>query len=252
MTSWFRSWHGAPTDNKWLVVARKADVAPGIVSAVAWALFDHASQASDRGSVADFDVETYATFSGFSEDNVTAVIAAMHAKGIIEPNNRLAAWDKRQPKREDDSTDRVRNWRERHAEDVTPCNAEKRTVTQGNNTDTDTDTDKKQNRKNGASAAAAPPVLDPLTTCLAYLDEPNANGPQAIGRLMELRYGGTHKPNYQRIGKMAKDVSGGYKTLAQLVWESGKPQGDPHDYLQGIIRKSKAHRVEAETAAEVY
>jgi len=27
---WFRSWHGAPNDPKWLVIARKAGVAPGM------------------------------------------------------------------------------------------------------------------------------------------------------------------------------------------------------------------------------
>ena len=25
---WFRSWHGAPTDNKWLVIAKRAMEAP--------------------------------------------------------------------------------------------------------------------------------------------------------------------------------------------------------------------------------
>ena len=73
---------------------------------------------------------------------------------MIGPDDRLTAWDKRQPKREDDSTDRVRNWRAEHAKPVTPQpeqlvthgNAMKRSVTHGNNTDTDTDTDTEQNR----------------------------------------------------------------------------------------------------------
>lgn len=142
MTSWFRSWHGAPTDNKWLVIAAKAKVKPGVVSAVAWALFDHASQADDRGNVADFDMETYAVFSGFGENEVQAVIAAMCDKGIIDSDGRLAAWDKRQPKREDDSAERVREYRKRKSvtpQDVTQCNAEKRNVTHGNNTEQNRD-----------------------------------------------------------------------------------------------------------------
>src|SRR5512139_3945521 len=101
---WFRSWHGAPTDNKWLVIGRRANVLPGIVSAIAWALFDHASQTQERGSIASFDVETYAAFSGFDENDVNAVLDAMRAKGIIGPDDQLSAWDKRQPKRDDDST----------------------------------------------------------------------------------------------------------------------------------------------------
>ena len=59
---WWRSWHGAPTDPKWLVVAEQAHVNPGMVAAVAWALLDHASQQADRGNVSEFDVETISTF----------------------------------------------------------------------------------------------------------------------------------------------------------------------------------------------
>lgn len=52
---WFRSWHGAPTDNKWLLIAKRAGVTPMMVSAVFWALLDYASQQEERGSVAGFD-----------------------------------------------------------------------------------------------------------------------------------------------------------------------------------------------------
>lgn len=135
--NWWRSWHGAPTDPKWLLIARKANVIPGIVSAIAWELFDYASQNPDRGSIAGFDAETYSAYSGFSETDITAVIDAMRAKGIILNNDYLAAWDKRQPKREDDSTERVRRFRERQkvisvspvtpseTQSVTECNAMK-------------------------------------------------------------------------------------------------------------------------------
>jgi hypothetical protein len=118
---WFRSWHGAPTDSKWLLIAKRAGVAPGMVSAVVWALFDHASQNEQRGNVDDFDVETYAVFSGFEEANVVSIIAALKEKAVIVSGT-LSAWEKRQPKREDNSTERVREHR----------NAVKRNVTQGN------------------------------------------------------------------------------------------------------------------------
>ena len=174
MTSWFRSWHGAPTDNKWLVIAAKAKVKPGIVSAVAWALFDYASQAEDRGSVKEFDTETYAVFSGFSENEVQAVVAAMCTKGIIGEDWRLAAWDKRQPKREDDSAERVRRHRKNQRDgvtteqkyDVTQCNAEKRNVTHGNNTEPDTDTEKKQ------TTTSAAPVTRPTKNEVVVVDDP--------------------------------------------------------------------------------
>lgn len=117
MNDWFRSWHGAPTDPKWLVIAKRANVAPGVVSAIVWALFDHASQAVDRGSVADFDCETYAAFSGFDEDQVRAVYVAMEAKAIIV-SGKLAKWEKRQPRREDNSAERVRQHRKRTEPDA--------------------------------------------------------------------------------------------------------------------------------------
>lgn len=129
---WFRSWHGAPTDPKWLVIDRRAHaegVTPGMVSAVAWALMDYASQHIERGSVAGFDVETYAAWSGWHEDQIEAILSAMREKGIITPDDRLAAWEKRQPKKEDNSGPRVKAFRDRERalkaalqDGVTPCN----------------------------------------------------------------------------------------------------------------------------------
>ena len=52
--SGWRSWHAAPTDTKCLSIARRAKVTPGMVAAVVWALYDHASQATERGDVSRF------------------------------------------------------------------------------------------------------------------------------------------------------------------------------------------------------
>lgn len=153
---WFRSWHGAPTDHKWLVVARKAGTVPGIVSAVAWALFDYASQHNERGSIEGFDVETYAVFSGFDEATVQAIIDAMTDKAIII-DGRLAAWDKRQPKREDDSRERVRRYREKQRDSV-DGNTTSRIVTQGNAPDRDSDTDTEKRERREAESTAAPDI----------------------------------------------------------------------------------------------
>lgn len=130
MTDWFRSWHGAPTDPKWLGIAKRAAVAPGIAVAVAWALMDRASQAADRGSIDGYDAEGLAYFYGCEPENVEAIIAAMVDKGMIT-DGRFTSWDKRQPNREDGSAERAKAWRERRR---TQANAEKRP-------DTETDTD---------------------------------------------------------------------------------------------------------------
>lgn len=141
---WWRSWHGAPTDPKWLSVARRAEVKPGVVVAIAWALFDYASQAKDRGNIEGFDKESLADFFGWNESDVARVIEVMADKRMIV-DGKLSAWDKRQPKRErpeDVSRERVAAFRERQHH-VTPCNATKRLE--------ESRVDKKE-RKSGADA----------------------------------------------------------------------------------------------------
>jgi len=124
---WWRSWHDAPTDHKWPVVAARAGVKVGEVSAVAWALMDYASQHKERGTVIGFDTEVYAIYSGFPEGEVIAIIQAMSDKGIIA-EGKFTNWEKRQPKREDNSTERVRDWRDMKRNE-TQCNADAEEVT---------------------------------------------------------------------------------------------------------------------------
>jgi hypothetical protein len=122
---WWRSYHGAPTDAKWIIVSKRAQVKPGVVAAVWYALQDHASQSTPRGSVATHDSESLAAFYGWPVAVIDRVKGALREKGLIAPDGELAAWGKRQPKREDDSTERVRKYRER----VTHGNATKRNET---------------------------------------------------------------------------------------------------------------------------
>ena len=135
---WFRSWHGAPTDPKWLGIARKAGVAPGIVAAVVWALLDRASQATERGTIDGYDADGIACFMGCEPEQVEAIIALMHEKCILIDNT-FSGWDKHQPKREDGAAERAREWRERKR---TQSNASERAKTLDTDTDTDTDTEK--------------------------------------------------------------------------------------------------------------
>ena len=115
---WFKSWDGAPTDPKWLVIGRRTGALPGVVSALWWALMDHANQAADRGSVSGFDSESYAAFTGFDESQICQIIQAFQEKSLIK-DGRLAAWDKRQPK---DPTSAVRKRAQREREkNTTAC-----------------------------------------------------------------------------------------------------------------------------------
>lgn len=113
---WFRSWHGAPTDNKWLLIAKRAGVKPIHVSGTWWALLDHASQHSERGFVGDFDIETFALFAGMEEEHVSRIVTTLRDKGMIV-DDRIVKWGKRQPKREDETAaDRQRNKRAKDKE----------------------------------------------------------------------------------------------------------------------------------------
>ncbi len=113
MTDWFRSWHGAPTDPKWVLIGRKASISPALASGIAWALFDHASQATPRGCVSGFDCEVYAAWGGIDDTQVFACVQAMKDRGMIGEDGMLAAWARRQPSREDGSAERAKDWRER-------------------------------------------------------------------------------------------------------------------------------------------
>jgi hypothetical protein len=204
---WFRSWHGAPTDQKWLLIAKRGETQPGVVSAIVWALFDFASRnESDRGSVADFDIETYAAYSGFDEITISRVIECLKEKNVID-NGRLTAWDKRQPKREDNSTGRVHKHR----------NAVKRGETQSNAPEKDTDTDIDSSEAN-ASGAAAPP--DPAVPEREYF----LRGREVLGK----GAGGL-------IGKLLK-AKGGNVALARAAIEQASQKQNPAEYVAACCR----------------
>lgn len=112
---WFRSHHGAPSDPKWQLIARKAGVPTCAVVSLFWMLLDHASQHSDRGSIDGFDTEVAAMYLGLDDSQAEAIMEALRTKEIIV-DGRLANWEKRQPRREredDYSTERVQRHRAR-------------------------------------------------------------------------------------------------------------------------------------------
>lgn len=209
---WFRSWHGAPTDPKWLLVARNAakrsethetQITPGMVSAVVWALFDHASQAEQRGNIQGFDVETYAVFSGFSEADIAAIIQEMIEKKLII-SGCLAAWEKRQPKREDNSTPRVRAHR----------NAMKHNETQGN------DREEKSREENKDAAPNGAQVISLVTPEKLFFD-------QAVHYLG----GGGRSLAAQLLKSKDNNVA-----LAHSALLTASTKSNPREYIGAIIR----------------
>ncbi len=262
---WFRSWHGAPNDPKWLVIARKAGVAPGMVSAVAWAILDHASQHKERGRVDNFDIETYAVWSGWEEEDIQSVIDAMTAKGIIT-DGRVTAWEKRQPKREDDSKERVSRWRDRQnvtakakndAGDVTSGNADVTRYTDPSNADVthgnadvthgnapekirgDTDTEKSIPESAQTPLAIANPAATPVVVPVSLPEwterlRDSSNRQAVLVQMIQTLYPNSlDVPSYAYVAKVASKV-GGAGRLAELLWQNSAkpPSGDVLAYIQ--------------------
>ena len=155
---WFRAYHGISVDPKWALIARKSGQPKSVVLAVWLYVLDFASQAGDRGSIASIDPELVDVLYDLDDGATALVLDAMLAKGIITEDKRIAAWDKRQPAKEDavgpeakSAAQRKREQRARDREkshgesqDVTQCHAESRHVTQCHAPDTDTEKDKEE------------------------------------------------------------------------------------------------------------
>jgi hypothetical protein len=162
--SWLRWWTGTVNDPKWRMVAARAKCRPGDCVAV-WAFLLEIAKDAD-GDVSKADAEECAVVLGYEVEVVEAIIAAMRDKKLIE-GSRLPSWDKRQPKREDDSRARVAAYRERRAEeksvthqrtyarneDVTHCNAPE--------TEADTDTENKIETSSLSGGRADTPPRQP-------------------------------------------------------------------------------------------
>lgn len=112
MTQWFRLWHGTASDPKLAAAAARAKVSRAEALAVWVSLLEHASQNDPRGQIGD-PAEDIAVALAMEIGTVEAVIGALEGKGLIV-GQRIAAWDRRQPKREDaHATERWRRWKQK-------------------------------------------------------------------------------------------------------------------------------------------
>lgn len=128
--SWLRWWDGTCSDPKWRVIAARSGQPVGDIVAVwAW-LLERARQAD--GNLGDVDVEEIAVTYGYEVDSVASILKALADKGLIGEGS-IKNWRKRQPKREDDSRERVKAWRAAKA-----CNAD---VTHGNAPEAEAETE---------------------------------------------------------------------------------------------------------------
>jgi len=113
---WFRWHHGSVTDPKFQLIARKSGKTLPEVLAV-WAfLLEQASAAEIRGSFGSVDCEAVDCLFSFEDGCTASIMEQMEARGLLS-GDRVANWDKRQPKREDNTAaERKRRQREREQE----------------------------------------------------------------------------------------------------------------------------------------
>ena len=74
---WFVVFHEDIDDQRLAVVAARAKVPRIIVTGFLTVLETHASRATDRGSVADFDVEVCSLNQGLEEETVKALLSTL-------------------------------------------------------------------------------------------------------------------------------------------------------------------------------
>jgi len=99
---WFRWHHGSVTDPKFSLVARRAGASLPDVLAVWVYLLERASAAEQRGMFGEVDLEAVDNLFDFDDGMTSEILTHMNARGLIA-GGAIAAWEKRQPKRERDT-----------------------------------------------------------------------------------------------------------------------------------------------------
>lgn len=252
---WFRWHHGTVTDPKFRVVARKAGARVGDVLAV-WALLLERCSASDnRGHHGALDMETIEEAFGLDDGDAQRIYDAMVGRGLIDAETgRIMRWEARQPKREDNSTERSRQHRERkrQATHGAPSddqrNAPQRSATHGNARG-----EESREEEIGASIpaqdtlraeAGAPPPADPPPAAPPAPPDPQL-APTAAGLLC------------RRLKAMGiSNVAPGHLRFTTLLKAGATPEEffaavpkalharDPFGYLVGIVEGERMRAAE--------
>ena len=109
---WCRLWHDMPSDPKFRAVAKRAVRPTSEVLALFTAMLANASANDDeRGTLRNWSHEDMGIALDIEPEHAAAIYQAMQGK--LLDGDRLTGWERRQPKREDGSAERAKEWRER-------------------------------------------------------------------------------------------------------------------------------------------
>jgi hypothetical protein len=185
MTDWVRLWHDMPTDPKWRVIARKSgQPLPCVVSVFTLMLTNASGNSADRGVLLGWDHEDAGAALDMDAEAVEAIYEAMQGK--VLDGDRLTGWERRQPKREDNTAaERKAAWKARKGSER---NAQEQAGTLGNavertREDTETETDTPLSKDNGAAVETTQASDTAFWTgAKAYISDESKNPGALIGK----------------------------------------------------------------------
>lgn len=214
MTDWVRLWHDMPTDPKWRVIARKSGrTVSEVIAVFNFVMVNASANATERGRTHNLFAEDIAAALDLDDADVEAILSAMEGKVIAA--GLLMGWEKRQPKREDNSALRAKEWRE--------AKKAERNRTQPNATErpeTETETDIPVDKSTDAGASSDKQFWD---NSIAYL-------------------GGNSKRSL--VGKWRRDY--GMDETAKAITASQLERAvDPVAYIERVLRLGKSARAKA-------
>lgn len=201
--AWFRFYEETANDPKFAFIARKTGHPVAYALAVWTMILSRASAAEDRGNASGFDCESADAALGIPDGAAQEIYNAMLYKGMILDNGRVANWEKRQPKKEDNnSTQRSKDCRERQKAQkekignsdrndaqcgATDCNAMQRLATPCNDAQRGATPDKSRleesfkNFKDTNVSLSSPPAPDASNPSFLNLPEtPTGNPPSTL------------------------------------------------------------------------
>jgi len=169
MSQWVRLWDDMPTDPKWRVVSRRAGrPLPEVLSVFVFMMTNAGANATERGRMINWSDEDVAAALDMEAEHVSAIREAMQGKTL--EGDCLRGWERRQPKREDNSSERARAWRDEKKRRLEEERENERARTQPNaekppDADAETDSElqplESSNELSAGSSTALPLDLTP-------------------------------------------------------------------------------------------
>lgn len=212
-------------DPKWRVVAQKSNTRVCEVVAVALAILNSASQNDERG-VYSIEAEDIAAALDIDEEAVGKILIAM--EGRFVSGGKVIQWEKRQPKREDNATERTRAWRERNKTQcdapVTQCDAPEKIRE-------DTDTEKKINPL-PPKGVELPDWLDQQTwrDFCQHRTKLKAAMTERAKQMMIKELGDMKSKGHDPTAVLCQSITRGWKGIFEL-------KGNQNDFTKGSATK---------------